>query len=194
MFDPGARFAAASRVPGSFAGEFATQEMREADSLQIYEDRSDVIGTVNQWCPPGSGMDGSCDPSANPQSSTTRITTEVAYTVRQPILDLFGLRYTVADGLDFSPGCTREPWRGRMARFPSWNRCPPFYELADWLVTAELYSGDAPLRSAPGGERKHPPVFPVFLSWFRCRCRAPVLMQRRLRINAMQWFPIPSTR
>ena len=151
VFDPGARFAAASRVPGSFAGEFATQEMREADSLQIYEDRSDVIGTVNQWCPPGSGMDGSCDPSANPQSSITRITTEVAYTVRQPILDLFGLRYTVADGLDFSPGCTREPWRGRMARFPSWNRCPPFYELADWLVTAELYSGDAPLRSAPLG-------------------------------------------
>ena len=37
-----------------------------------------------------------------------------------------------------------------MARFPSWNRCPPFYELADWLVTAELYSGDAPLRSASG--------------------------------------------
>ena len=36
--------------------------------------------------------------------------------------------------------------------------------------------------------------FPVFLSWFRCRCRAPVSMPRRFRINAMQWFPIPSTR
>ena len=36
--------------------------------------------------------------------------------------------------------------------------------------------------------------FPVFLSWFRCRCRAPVSMPRRFRVNAMQWFPIPSTR
>ena len=153
VFDPLARFSAASRSgPGSpFSGELADDAMRLADPLQIYQNHSEVIGTVNQWCPPGSGTTAGCDSSAAPEFSVNRITTDVAYTVSQPIVDLFGLDFSVERGIVFSPGCVRDPWRGRGGRSRSWNTCPRVDRLADWLVTAELYSGDAPLRSAPAG-------------------------------------------
>ena len=152
VFDPGARFGATSRSPASpFSGELAGPDMRQADALRIYEDHSQVIGTVNQWCPPGSGTISGCDSSANPEYSVNRITTEVAYTVSQPIVDLFGLRYSVFGGIEFSRGCARDVWAGRARRYRSWNTCPRVDQLADWLVTAELYSGDAPLRTAPAG-------------------------------------------
>lgn len=156
-FDPNANYSTAWGMTGQrFAGELGSDAERLAAPLNIYADRSEVIGEVNQWCPAGSGTYGGCDPFDEPQYLTTRITTPVTYDVHPPLLDLFGFVFPrdkgfVYTGLRFAETCIRTQPRGRVqARFI----CPPV--LADWLVMAERYTGDAPARAVAAGRPPGP--------------------------------------